>query len=991
MNPNRMAYLLSLYRSRLSIATTLLAICLFPLSAFATDSGTITGRVVNAATGAFLEGAEVSVTGVTQPALTSRDGSFQFRNVSAGAHRVEVFYSGLDVSTKSVQVTPGETTDASVSLSSSIHQLTAYTVTAEREGNAASITRQRTAETIKNVVSTDAFGTVADGNIGNFMLRLPGVTGIVENGEVVAISIRGTPPEMSTVNVDGVVSAGAMAGFIAAGVGDRSTQVDHVPAEFVKEVQVTKAPLPENSADSIGGSANLITKSALDFKSDVFSYRVGSNYNLHRPEQSHFTPSGSVNYLTRLGGRQNMGLALSISYTDTELPRDRVDMQRLEADGRNTQARTLDDNVRRERIGTGARFDFRFDNTATGYAKLQYNYFFITRPGHRPAATVSSRRIADYSRVSRSQIETGTAPRDSANATANVAPGFADDYTEILAATWLNQNTADEMFSKTFIMEVGGEKKFGGDQKLTTQLTYNPSYSNSIVKTFNATLSKPIGMEVDTRRGVENPLFKQTYGPSVAYGSDLSLYTATYAEAYQRVESNVASAKVDYIKPLHLANLPVQLKAGVSWRQQHRWVGPGSGDNGSWRAAGPDGISGTTSGGVNDDNLARFRSPSPAYDVTVHGTSPWAMRLDAFDVSAVTRALHDTPGSFVQTAFANTNFNDITEDVNAGYLQANAQWGHLGIVTGVRYEDTAVSASGRYNDALKPTVTRVTRDRSYGNYFPSIHFRYPIQPNLLARLAISTGASRPNLSDLYPTTTVSYSTTTGLGTISQPDPGLHPEYSKNVDLSLEYYFEPAGTISVGIFRKRITDFLSRNSTIVESGANNGFNGEFSGFTLNGTTNLGSAKVEGLEFNFRKTLVELPSPFNGLTLFANFTTLRTEGTYANGISELANFVPKTGNGGLIYRWRKFQTRVAANYTSDYLRSYNADVLQALRYKPLTSVDISVQYELRPQLSIFLDVTNLNDKWLVWYSGKDPRRVRIVDDFGTRLSVGFSGRF
>lgn len=956
----------------------------------AAASGTISGRVFDAVTGSYLEGAQVSV-GRGSPVLTDRDGSFALRNLAAGATEVRVYYTGMNLATHSVDVRPGETAQITVPLYSTAQKLEAFTVTAEREGNAASITRQRNAATVMNVVSTDAFGSIADGNIGNFLLRLPGVTGLVENGEVVALSMRGLPPEMSNVNVDGIASQGAMAGFIAVGVGDRSTQIDHVPSEFVKEVQLSKAPLPENPAGSIGGSANLITKSALDFKDDVYTYRVGANYNLHRPDSSHVTPSGSLNAMMRLGAERKVGLALSLSYSDAELPRDRVDMQRLEADGRNTQARTLDDDVRRVRVGTGARLDYRLNSATSVYAKLQFNYFFINRPGHRPAATVSSRNVADYSRVTRAQIEAGSAARTTANTAANVAPGYTADYTELLGASYLNQNTNDKMFSKDLIMEVGGEKKFGGDQKIAFQLNYTPSYSDSVVKTFNATLSTGIGMAVDTRRGAENPLYIQTYGPSIAYGSDLSRYKATYAEAYQRVDSNVSDANMKYTKDFRRGPLAIQFKSGVDWREQYRWVGPGAGDNGTWSIVGADGVSGLTTTGANDDDLARFRVPHPAYAVKVYGTNPWSMPLDTFDVRAVTRALHDTPGLFKQTAFASTSFNKLTEDVYAGYIQANAQLGRLGIVTGVRYEDTTVSATGRYSDSLQPAVTQATIERGYEDYFPSIHFRYPIQPNLIGRLALSTGASRPNLSDLYPTTSVSYSSATGLGTVTQADPGLHPEYSKNIDVSLEYYFEPAGTISVGAFRKNISDFIAHTSTIIESGADNGFGGQYAGFTLNGTSNLGSARVEGLEFNYRQTLTFLPAPLNGLTLFANLTTLHTEGSYADGVTVLAGFVPKTANGGLIYRWRKLQARVAANYTSAYLRSYAALDYQSLSYKPLTSVNVSLQYEFRPQLAAFLDVTNLNDKWLVWYSGSDRNRVRIVDDFGTRLSFGFSGRF
>ena len=51
----------------------------------AQSGGAITGRVSHAATGANLEGAEVSVAGLAS-VLTARDGSFVIPNVPRGAH-----------------------------------------------------------------------------------------------------------------------------------------------------------------------------------------------------------------------------------------------------------------------------------------------------------------------------------------------------------------------------------------------------------------------------------------------------------------------------------------------------------------------------------------------------------------------------------------------------------------------------------------------------------------------------------------------------------------------------------------------------------------------------------------------------------------------------------------------------------------------------------------------------------------------------------------
>src|SRR5262249_36758425 len=137
-----------------------------------------------------------------------------------------------------------------------------------RTGGAASITKQHNANNVVNVVAIDAFGAVADGNLGNFMVRLPGISAEeTSNGDIIGIKVRGTPAELNSVNLDGVRVSAALNGFSP--MGDRAAQIDMFPAEFIKEVEVQKALTPEMPADAVGGAVNLITKSALDFSESV--------------------------------------------------------------------------------------------------------------------------------------------------------------------------------------------------------------------------------------------------------------------------------------------------------------------------------------------------------------------------------------------------------------------------------------------------------------------------------------------------------------------------------------------------------------------------------------------------------------------------------------------------------------------------------------------------------------------------------------------------
>ncbi len=952
-------------------------------------TGSISGRVSHATTGAYIEGAEVTV-GAAFPVLTDREGGFLITAVPAGAQSVRVSYTGFDVATQLVQVRAGQATEVSVSLGTAILQLAAFTVSTSREGEAASIVKQRNAANVMNVVSMEAFGNVADGNVGNFMVRLPGVAADYENGEVLGIKIRGTPPELSAINVDGVRVANASVGNVA---GDRSAQIDTIPAEFIKEVELTKAPTPDMPADSIGGAANLVTKSALDFDRDVFTYRAGYNYNSYRRDQHTYTPNAAISYLTRLGTKRNVGVAFSLTHTETEAPRDRVQMTRNQADGRNLQARTLSNVNNRVRLGAGLKVDFRVNEALSVYAKFNYNYYDFNSP--RDVLAVSGNAtVVDYSRVSRPQIEAGASPRGTASATAlaNVAPGYTDTFTELLAPSFSHQVTNNVRQFWNFTTEAGGTLQWSGDQKLVLQISHNPSKARGNLRLATFTyVGAPFGLSIDTTRNRSRPEFRQTYGPTIGFGSDFSQYTALFGYGPEDVvEDTVGNAKLDYIKGFTAGAWPLQFKAGANWRRQEHAT---TSRSPNWNFVGADGVAGRNAAtGVNDDNLAQFRTAQPIYTVFNSG-GVWP-RMDGIDFEKVFNLFQQNPQLFREQGTSVSTpptYRELTEDIFGAYAQGRLQMGRLNLLAGVRSERTDVNALGGLTDSRRPGVTEKRREGSYDQAFPSVHLRYRLSANLLARASFSTGAGRPNMTDLYPTTSVSYSSATGLGTVTTANPGLKPQYSRNFDASLEYYVEPAGVISVGAFRKDIRDFISRNTQIIAAGADNGFNGDYAGFDLNTTDNLGSARIEGYEVNYNQQLSMLPKPFNTVRIFANYTKLKTSGTYANGVSELVGFVPKTANGGASWRWSKLELRAAWNYQGTTLRAYNVSIFSEQRSRPVETVDLNLKYYFSSRFSVFVDAINIHNKWQEIYSGLDSNRIIISDSYGSRYNVGISGRF
>ena len=942
--------------------------------------GELFGHVSNAATRASLEGASVRLAGTNWRTFTAATGQYSFAPLPAGSYTVMVEYTGLETQTTQVTVPVVGRAKADFALTSEVYQMEAFTVAREREGNALSLTRQRNADNVVNVVSMDTFGNVADGNIGNFMQRLPGVGVVIEMGDVTGFGVRGTPSEFNAVNVDGVRSSNAYGG--ANPQGDRAVIVDSIPSDFIKEIELVKALTPEQPADSIGGATNLVTKSALDFKQPVLTYRAGFNQNTFRENDRRWKPTGSLGYLTRLGKAQNVGLAFSSSYAESTNSRDRVQMTRNQIDGRNTQARTLDDVATRTRGGLSMKVNYRPVEGFDLRASVQYTYFSFQLVRTDWNIGSSSVNVADYSIVSRAQIEAGTVPRTSANATAGVAPGFTDAYTELLNANFTNTDGATARHGRTLRFDVGGERKLRGDQKLSFQASFNPSEYDITFQFIQAVRSGRIGVAVDTRENRDRPRYVQTYGSSIGYGQSLAGYTALRATNTEHSEEEVGSVKLDYEKKFSASLRQLEFKSGVDWRQQHRIL---TVFQPRWNYVGGDGVAGTT-----DDNLEQFRKPEPGYGL-FNGQFP---RRDEWDYPKFLRFFETNRPLFRDqgtTVSAGPTFNEITEDVYSGYVMGRMKLGGLGILGGVRTEGTVLATTGVLSDPRRPGVSRVTRDGDYRKFFPSLHLRYEPNRRLLLRTSYSTGYARPAFGQLYPVTTVTYSDATGLGRVSQNDPSIKPQFSRNYDATVEYYFEPVGVLSASGFHKKVSDFISADTRVVGNGADNGFGGQYEGFDWVTNRNYGSATIKGYELNYQQQLRMLPKPFDTLSIFANYTQIETSGDYGNGSDELVRFIPKTANAGLSWRYARFEFRASYNFKSGYLMTYNANPWQRQRTSGVETADFNLQYSFNPKFTVFLDVVNAFNRWESWYTGTDRGRVIMSEVYGTRLSAGVSGRF
>jgi len=239
-----------------------------PAGAVAVGSGRIVARVDHPATGQYLNNARVMLKGTGVVAFTDQAGLFHLNGVPAGAAVRQEFYTGLPPRDIGVTVPAGGSVTQDVSLGegtengAAVERLGRFVVADDAmDAEAVATNEQRFSSNIKNVVAARSFGDIAEGNLGEFMKYLPGVTADFADPTFLSIPVCGLNSHFTSVSADGAQTANAHYGG-----STRVFQFEQVSINNISRVELTKVPTPSQPADTLGGTVNMVSKSAFERK-----------------------------------------------------------------------------------------------------------------------------------------------------------------------------------------------------------------------------------------------------------------------------------------------------------------------------------------------------------------------------------------------------------------------------------------------------------------------------------------------------------------------------------------------------------------------------------------------------------------------------------------------------------------------------------------------------------------------------------------------------
>jgi iron complex outermembrane receptor protein len=1037
MNPSLASHVRFAAGARLRRLLLLPALLCSALFAHAQETGVITGKVLKPATGEYARYADVRVAGTPVQTESDEEGHYRLTNVPAGEVTLVVSSPGYQDATAKVTVTAGQVATANFdihaaqsatrarTLDEETVTLEKYVVASEAEGQAKSYRNQRRSMNIGEHVSSDEFGEVAEGNVGEFLKHLPGVELEYVQFDARGPRLRGLDPQYVGVTFDGVKLASADAfnatvGSDNAGTeGSRAFGFESISLSSIDSVEVFKSLSADLDADAPAGTINLRSKRAFERKGQRIAYTLSANAN---SEEFHLrrTPGPGENktFKTRPSGTLeysntflNNRLGIVANYNNSSIYNE---FQQMAMSTTNRTSSATDPRVAVPQLITftdGPKLTDRETYTVRVDYKLSPTFSFgVNTTYGKYHAIFDNRQFRFVSHTNNNAAQRLTVLGDDPLVEFETGPTSATSISLLGGAVHKLTDTVSVLpsFDWKPTANVRLEGRFGWSESENIYQSLARGISNSIgvdaINNVRYTARRSDRMSADW-------VITQTGG---ADWGDAGNYRNPRVFDEGRTDFNeVYSGALDLTWRKPVFGLPAYLKVGVKSREEYRkftdtrnwnrysYIGPGGGPTGSFGAI-------PTTYPIEMDGLG-------TYFPSLSGRPPGFA-----DRSLAAYLYNDHPEYFVPEAAARTadtyfssfiaNNRNIYERVDAGYLLGNLKFKRLQIQPGVRFEKTTdellqptrrpnaevLAAGYTVNNSTGrattipglvyqwQTLPPVTRKTTYDHVFASAALKYTISENFEFQAGYHQAISRPPLVVISGVTT--YNETSQL--IQTPNPGLLPEESQNLSAKLTYLLPTLGTLSVGVFQIDV-----ENLRIDRDRAPGTWFEEFpdidpdlyGAYTVRSTVNSDAARqFRGMELDYRQQLSFLPKAFSRSSIFANYTR-----NYAD--LRRGGMAPHQVNVGGTLHYKRFSVGGSAKWSSDTPWTNIANSVRFRRERTVIDLNASYAFSQRVILSVSgRDVTNEGLEIIERRAGQADE-LQQKDIYGTLWTLSVRGTF
>lgn len=734
---------------------------------------------------------------------------------------------------------------------------------------------KRSTSEISNVIDSEAFARVGDGDVAVALQRVPGLSTV--GGKYVFVRGLGDRYSSTLLNGSGIPSPEPLR---------RVVPLDIFPTAMIKSVLVQKTYSPEYPAAFGGGVIDLRTKTVPD--EFVLEVGLSTEYNSESTLKEGLSFDGPGSEIFGFGGSSRNIPALLLKD---------VTLASLTAEEKAEAAKAIPNvwSIDKEDNFPAAGIDFlwgnRFeagDEGAFGFfAALTYDVEQTNRQGMRRGFNTSNAGLVERFSYSPKVCEDFASQGDYANVQ-NMGDdcGFRQTTMDIdlngilslgyevnanhslnLTSTVLRQSQKRALIEKGFIASEKDELRTTSSiDWIESQVWTNQLSGDHLFALFGDS-DTFMETEVDWRFNYSRADRDAPLGRSMAYifdPADDEYHTLPRADfnttSYSALDEESYEGGFNFKQPMNVGDFPMDIKGGFTWSDKSRGYGVVR-----YYYAFPSG------------HQPDLRTLVPEIIFGPANIAPGGITLtEKFDAS-----------DYFTADF--TNYQ--------GYLGADIELSYrLRAAFGMRYEDSTqtVATVDRTTDA--PIV--VTQTGEY--WLPSATLTYEVVDNMQVRLAYSQTITRPDMRELSSAPFIDYERNRTI----RGNPELRITEVDNFDARFEWYFAPGESLTVGAFYKKFTNPIEETFTILGEGP------------LGGYINAKEAKLKGVELEVEKILF-LQDWFGWSWLGDREFYIRANGSYIDSETTIDPTALPAGNTATnLVRSMQGQSDWLANITLGY---------------------------------------------------------------------------
>lgn len=981
--------------------TKILSLSICIMSFFgAIAQGNLSGKVLS--DGEPVIGADILIKGTTRGTTTDINGFFFLETIPAGNQIVVFSFIGFEDNEINTTIVNNKTISLGIIELEEGQLINEIVIEGEIvEGDKQAIKMMLESKHITQIKSAETIAKLPDKNAAEALQRMPGIVMESDHGEGQYISFRGTPPDWSTVTINGNRMPVANEEVIG-----RALNLDVLPTSLLDFIEYNQTLLPNIEADAIGGNANFVTRKVPD--EFTLQIEAGSGFNEKAQKPVY-------NFSVLAGGRtknKKFGFVGGASYFARNWSTDNYEIfYGSNVNQALTRLELRKYNGLRTTFGAHFKMDYKPNKNNTFYVmgfngQMRDNEYNRKTMYNWSTGVGQSIRVTSIHNILQHQMYGG-------------ALGAKNNVSEKLSINWevgsylskfsygnvpFDNNDPRNGY---YVLEYEKIVEFTDFLYLDengNQVTINDDYDQRF-KLLD--YDSPFDNYGDAYNNIQ-PAYQVNPNPLLG-GVDtmftlLKAYTETNAN--QEIDPIVANIELDYKAR---SNLTLSFGAKYRYKTGTRRIGIEA-----WQ---PDPFNSSI---LTYDLLALEDIPRNDDFLAEAGGNYRNYALQFVEQNQLNNFIEDNEDQLVYLPFnENTPFypqfvgSSFNYSESAASVFGMANWDAsttLNLTGGLRVEYTnATVIADSVIEVLNPTgdtqfeLVEISAKKPYTAILPMVSLNWEFAKRAKIVYGFSRSYRRVNFNEIKPGEPEIHYTHFHL---LRGNPNLRPTFSINNDVSIQKYFGLSGYVSATVFHKYVTDHIY---TAFESGNVDG-NTTAGAFVIPGGIvakryeNAPTANVYGFEVAFEGTLKKIkPRVLKHFGLGFNYafteSSMKIDSREAK--QPLTRQAKHVVNARLSYESNPIEVNVGLNYRSPYLLELNlfaytdpitgeVIIRQSNDYDIFMGrnlgLDASILYNISKRMAINLELMNLLNTEFVEYRGVRQRPVK-TEYYGIRGLISF----